>query len=208
MRIFPGLALAIVAMADERGLAPLSRGVFQDWVGSETRGTFSFETADKKAYKCDFNSRTYFEREHKKTSIQAFGSGQQVEVLSERTPEPPRCRALIVRVLTPKTLESPRYGEMRSIVSATESFAPRGHLIYTGVVTSVDDKSFELVTREGKRHSILFRVDTRIGSDGLVVDRRAIPGNKTVQVRAGRTFDNFIEAYSVFWGAIFKPIDR
>jgi hypothetical protein len=210
MRVPAGLVMllfGVPAVCQERGLAPLVRGVFEDWVGSSSHGTFRFLTTDKETYGCAFTSRTYFEREHRRTFITNIEKGQQLEVLSERINEPPRCRALIVRVLTEKVLEGPRYRQ-RPIYSPTESFAPRGDLVYTGVVSRLNEKSFVLRTRDGARHLIQLRADTRFAGSGTPGDRALIPSNRPVQVRAGKTFENDIEAYSIVWGEMLQPVTR
>jgi hypothetical protein len=210
MRFHVGLVIVLAglpASAQDRGLAPLVRGVFEDWVGSSSHGTFRFLTGDKETYGCAFTSRTYFEREHRRTFITNIEKGQQLEVLSERISEPPRCRALIVRVLTEKALESPRYRQ-RPIYSPTESFAPRGDLVFTGVVSRLTEKSFVLRLRDGSRHLIQLRADTRFGGSGTPSDRTLIPANRPVQVRAGKTFENEVEAYSIVWGEMLQPVLR
>jgi hypothetical protein len=210
MRFHVGFVIVLAglpASGQDRGLAPLVRGVFEDWVGSSSHGTFRFLTGDKETYGCAFTSRTYFEREHRRTFITNIEKGQQLEVLSERIAEPPRCRALIVRVLTEKALESPRYRQ-RPIYSPTESFAPRGDLVFTGVVSRLTEKSFVLRLRDGSRHLIQLRADTRFAGSGTPGDRTLIPSNRPVQVRAGKTFENEVEAYSIVWGEMLQPVLR
>jgi uncharacterized protein (DUF2164 family) len=184
-------------------LAPLSRGVWQEWVGSESHGTFLFKTEDQ-THRCAFTSKTYFEREHKRTWVSKIDAGQQVEVLSERMAEGARCRALIVRVLTPKALENPRY-KWRTFQAAAEIVAPRGNVVMTGIVLEHDDYSLKLRTRDGVRHLITLREDTRFMGSGAAVARGELPAYQTIQVRAGKTYDNRVEAYSIVWGEILRP---
>ena len=187
-----------------RGLAPLARGVCQEWVGSESNGSFLFKTLDEQAHRCAFTSKTYFEREHKRTWVSRIESGQQVEVLSERIAEGLRCRALIVRVLTPKALESPRY-KWRTWQAAAEIVAPRGNVVLSGIVLEHDEYSMRLRTRDGKRHLITLRGDTRYTSSGAASGRTDLPSHQTIQVRVGKTYDNKMEAYSIVWGQILRP---
>lgn len=204
MRLLLLLALAGTATGQERGLAPLARGVWQEWVGSESNGSFIFKTADEATYRCAFTSKTYFEREHKRTWVSRIETGQQVEVLSERIADGPRCRALIVRVLTPKALESPRY-KWRTWQAAAEIVAPRGNVVLTGIVLEHDEYSMRLRTRSGTRYLIAFRKDTRFADSGAASERVEMPMNRPIQVRAGRSYDNKYEAFSVIWGEILKP---
>ncbi|MBS1828597.1 MAG: hypothetical protein JST93_25050 [Acidobacteria bacterium] len=184
-------------------LAPLTRGVWQEWVGSDTNGSFLFKT-EEQTHRCAFTSKTYFEREHKRTWVSKIESGQQVEVLSERVQDGTRCRALIVRVLTPKALESPRY-KWRTWQAAAEIVAPRGNVVLTGIVLEHDEYSLKLRTRDGLRHLITLRDDTRFMAAGAASARMDLPAYQTIQVRAGKTYDNRVEAYSIVWGEILRP---
>ena len=204
MRLLLFVACVGTVMGQDRGLAPLARGVWQEWVGSETNGSFLFKTTDDEAHRCAFTSKTYFEREHKRTWVSRIESGQQVEVLSEKQGDGLRCRALIVRVLTPQALESPRY-KWRTWQSAAEIVAPRGNVILTGIVLEHDEFSLRLRTRDGSRYLINLRPDTKFASAGASVERTELPAYQPIQVRAGKTYDNKIEAFSIVWGEILRP---
>lgn len=205
MRVVLLLLLGVgTVYGQDRGLAPLARGVWQEWVGSESNGSFLFKTLDEQAHRCAFTSKTYFEREHKRTWVSRIESGQQVEVLSERITDGLRCRALIVRVLTPKALESPRY-KWRTWQAAAEIVAPRGNVVLTGIVLEHDEYSMRLRTRDGKRHLITLRADTRYTSSGTASGRAELPSYQPIQVRVGKTYDNKMEAYSIVWGQILRP---
>ncbi len=185
----------------DRALAPLVRGVFLLYTGNDANGSFSFEV-DKNTHQCNFTSKTYFERDHRRTNISNISQGQLLEVLSERTIEPPRCRALIVRVITEERLQ---LRQRLRTASPTEYFAPRGNLLFTGVIVRMDNQSFTLRTRAGERHTIQLRRDTRYLDSGLPSEFAAVPLQSPIQVRAGRTYDHNIEAFSLTWGGILRP---
>lgn len=197
------LLLTCSAQAQDKDLAPLTRAVFQHWAGSQTGGVMVFETSDKVSHQCAYSSKTYFERDHRKTDITGIEAGQPLEVLLEKNNEPPRCRALIVRVLTPAAFSAPR--RMRNIPSPTESFAPRGTLLYSGIIVDANHFWLVLRSRNGERQRILLREDTRFFDAGSVTSRTSLPRNKPVQIRAGMTFENEIEAFSIVWGEILQP---
>ncbi len=196
-------ALGVFA-ADEHLPTPLSSGVFVEWTGSDSHGNFVFRTAAQSTYSCAFTGKTYFEREHRRTRVSLIPVGEPVEVLSERLADPPACRALIVRV---GRLAVPQgQGTFRKPwATPTESFAPRGNLLLSGVVVRIDDPYIWLRTRAGENHVIIIRSDTRITAQGLASDRLSIPRNKPVFIRAGRSMDGDIEAYSLAWGDILQP---
>ena len=204
MRALLFVVLLGTASGQDRGLAPLARGVWQEWVGSETNGSFLFKTTDEKAYRCAFTSKTYFEREHKRTWVSRIESGQQVEVLSERLPEGVKCRALIVRVLTPQVLENPRY-KWRGWQSAAEIVAPRGNMVVSGIALEHDEHTLRLRARDGRKYLLTLRSDTRFTGSGMPADRAEIPAYTPLQVRISRTYDNRMEAFSVVWGEILRP---
>lgn len=203
MRVL-AFSVAVLALhGQDAGLAPLTRAVFEHWVGSETGGVMVFQTSDKVSHQCAYSSKTYFERDHRKTEISGLEAGQPLEVLLERNTEPPRCRALIVRVLSPAAAAT--RGRLRTVPSPTESFAPRGTLLYSGVVVDANNYWIVLRTRAGGRQRILLRDDTKFFDEGSPSTRAVLPRTRTIQVRAGKTFDNEIEAFSIIWGEILQP---
>jgi len=111
-------------------------------------------------------------------------------------------RALIVRVITEERLQLRQ--RLRS-ASATEYFAPRGNLILAGVIVRMDHESLVLRTRSGDRHAIQLRRDTKYLEAGLPSNLAAVPLNAPVQIRAGRTYDHRVEAFSLVWGDILRP---
>jgi hypothetical protein len=92
--------------------------------------------------------------------------------------------------------------------AATESFAPRGNLLMTGVVVEAGEEFFLLRKRDGTRQLVQIRKDTHFFGSGEPLDRHGLPLNRPLQVRGGRTFENEIEAFSVIWGDILKPTLR
>ncbi len=198
------LLTASAGVAQDRPLAPLVRGVFQDWMGAEENGMFRFHTADFQEYQCRFTSKTYFEQDHRRTYVSGIAKGQNLEILSERTAEPPRCRALIVRVVELKQHPSRPHPHALPAYSPTETFAPRGNLLITGIVLRVDEGSIVLRNRSGVRQLIQLRADTRYIGSGLLDEKEAMPVGRPVQVRAGKTFEGDVEAFTIMWGEILK----
>lgn len=184
-------------------MAPLVRAVFQFHVGSDSQGSLVVHTPDQQSHRCLFTSKTYFERDQRRTSISRIEPGQTLEILSERTPEPPRCRALIVRVITPELVE--KRTRARHYLTPTEAFAPRGNLVLTGIVVKADHSVLVLRTRQGERHTVQLRRDTRFLKDGLPASSDQLPLHQPLQIRAGKTYDNSIEAFSIVWGEILQP---
>lgn len=204
MLAFAYLLFAGALASDEPLPAPLASGVFVEWSGSDSIGRFVFRTGAQNTFSCGFTGKTYFEKEHRRTRVSLIPAGEPVEVLSERLSDPPSCRALIVRVGRQAVPQG--HGTFRKPWSTpTESFAPRGNLLLSGVVVRIDDPYIWLRTRDGRSHTIIIRPDTRIAAQGVVTDRLAIPFNRPVFIRAGRSIDGDVEAYSMIWGEILQP---
>jgi hypothetical protein len=202
----------VAAFAQELALAPLVRGDFELWTGSDSQGAFTIDVPQVGSRRCAFTSKTYFEKDHKRISISRIEPGQLIEVLSERTAEPPRCRALIVRALNREAIKAAAAAAQRaarirvySNPSPTEWFAPRGNLLYSGIVVRLDQETLMLRLRSGERHLFQLRPDTRYLGAGGVAAHDQVPLNRPLQVRAGRTYDNALEIFSITWGEILQP---
>jgi hypothetical protein len=210
MRIWaglPALFLAGHALAQNPPPPGIFRGTWVEWEGSESSGTFSVRTGDQQTQRCSFNSRTFFERDHKRVMISKLASGDAVEVLLDRIESRTRCMALILRVVNEYAGRPPSVYRslLRGSRSPTETFAPRGHLTYSGVVVRVDERSMLLRTRTAGELTVLLRGDTRYSAEGAPVDRSVLGVNTRVFIRGGKTLENEVEAYAVMWGTILKP---
>lgn len=86
--------------------------------------------------------------------------------------------------------------------SPTESFAPRGQLTYSGVVSDLGAAHLTLQQRKGGRITLRLRPDTRYLREGLVKQQGDLDLQTMVFVRAGRGYDGVIEAFQVVWGGI------
>lgn len=193
-----------LCFASSATLAPLARATLEQWAGSDVSGSITVRTDDGRSHNCSFTPKTYFEANHKRTRVSAIAAGQPLEILSETSGEPPGCRALIVRVLgLEKALPARRHWERPTIPSSL--FVPRGHIVLAGVVTRFTEDVVWIRTRQGERHRLLLRPDTRFAESGHPVDRSALRVNCPVQIRAGRNLESGLEAFSIVWGDIFKP---
>ncbi|MDX1980994.1 MAG: hypothetical protein SFV51_12045 [Bryobacteraceae bacterium] len=198
--------LAFPASAAEGLPAPLATGVLVEWTGSDSLGHLVFRTARDETHRCAFTGRTYFELEHRRTRISSIRTGESLEVLSEKLTDPPSCRALIVRVVRHQAPPAAGAAKLRRpFGSPTESFAPRGNLSLSAVALRFDDPYVWIRTREGKNIMLVLRDDTRLAENGLPALRQAIPMNRPLHIRAGRSAEMELEAYSIFWGDILQP---
>lgn len=207
VRFWPGFVLAIGLMAMVDDLAPIGivRGVL---IGCDaTHLTIGDE--DNRAFKFVTDGRTFIERDHQRVSCANLRTGDRMEVVSDRSNEAgsryarmasvvngdtrPRRRNLIV-ARAPIVQESP-----------TARFAPRGSIIFTGVVLRLESTGLVLRTRLDGEKWILVRRDTLFRDEGLQVESTSLPSGARVFVRAGRNLDGEVEAYEVDWGEILSP---
>ena len=184
-------ALALLAQVEP----PI--GILRGELISATESGLEMRGAGKVVYKCGYDFRTYFERENERITATNIHAGETVEVVADPHPGTSVCYARTVHVIDPNR-KSKRW---RANPSPTESFAPRGDLTYSGVVTRQDSQSVTVKTRTGDV-VLQKRPDTRYLDGGQRAETAAI--NSRVFIRAGRNLDGELEAYQVVWGNILK----
>ena len=183
------------------------RGDLIAWSGTARTGTLTFRGTDDRVFLCVYNQRTYFERARERIAPAALHPGDRLEVVADKQEDSATCYARTVQVLDfppPRTLPGQR-PRLRTSPGATESFAPRGNLTFTGVVMESSSGELILRTRSNERKLILLRQDTRYMGDGQILERANLRVNTRVFVRAGRNIEEELEAYQVVWGDILRP---
>jgi hypothetical protein len=155
---------------------------------------------------CQFDSRTYFERDYAMVTANSLRTGDPVEVLADRKAGSANCYARTVQVIEKRAqLYVPGVrGPADKWMDPTESFAPRGDFMFGGRVAVREPGRLTLITRAGTVHVVL-RPDTRFAGDGLSVEAGELPLNAHVFVRAGMNADGLLEAYQVIWGEMVAP---
>jgi hypothetical protein len=206
MRLWIGFALALSLAAQNRMPTGIVRGDMVSWQGSSTGGEIRIKNADDIIYDCQFDVRTYFERDLQRISVSGLRPGDAVEVVADRKPGSTACYARTVQVVDQhaQKLAPGVRPRLRTSPSPTEAWAPRGNLSIAGVVVNRAKYSLTLKTRNGTE-TLVLRPDTRYVGSGLRVDAEALNVNQRVFVRAGRNLDGDVEAYQVMWGEIVSP---
>ena len=176
------------------------QGDLVSWSGEPKHGEITFRNAENRMYVCIFDERTYFERSKERITAAGLSRGDRVEVLVDHKDAGPQCYARMVQVVDGKRVKS------KMAQSVTEIFAPRGDLTFAGVVLKVLPESLILRTRTHERRTILLRPDTRYLSDGQALERANLLVNTHVFIRAGRNYEDEVEAYQVIWGEILEPV--
>lgn len=205
MRYFPVLAFVgcLAVLGQVKPPLGILRAELLAWDGSWDDGVLRLRLDSGLNYECAFDGRSFFERDRIRISPGRLRPGDQLEVMSDRTTQSSKCFARRIKVILPNTAEEQfAWG---SVTRATEHFAPRGSLTYTGAVSETFDDRFVLRLRGGGRQTIRLRRDTRFFQNGSPASKEALAVNMQVHVRAGFNPDDEVEAYQVFSGEILQP---
>ncbi len=153
---------------------------------------------------CNYDSRTWFERNFEMTRASKLLPGDPVEILADR--KLGACYARTVQVTTnnPHLYTPGVRPPLRAFQSPTESFAPRGDFAFGGWVIHRDPSRVTVRTHAGEIQVVL-RPDTRFSGDGLSLDASSLDINTHVFIRAGRNVDGDLEAYQIMWGELLGP---
>lgn len=175
--------------------------------GGVRTGVVTLRTLEAKVVRCSYDEKTYFERERYRITPVALRTGDRLEIVSDRKISGTEvCVARTVHVLDPITANrlKTRAG-LRSFTSNFDLLMPRGNLTFAGVVTRVEPNVMTIRTRASGPMTVLLRPDTRFLAEGQPVEIGALKVNTHVFVRAGKTFEEEIEAFQVVWGSILDP---
>jgi hypothetical protein len=197
-----GTALAAQTLEN----AALVRGVVLDCDARPT-GELGIRTADSQVLRYQFDPKTYAEREQKLIEASRIQAGEQVEIVSDRTPGSMLRYARTIHVIEPKAPPRPlSQGRLRAHNPNTKLDTVRtGNLTYAGVVYRLNPSRVLIHTRESGDMAILLRTDTRYLENGVMVEAGDLKPNMRVFVRAGKDVYNEVEAYQVIWGSILSP---
>lgn len=184
--------------------AALVRGVVLE-CDAIPSGELSIRTGDNQVLRYQFDQKTYAEREDRLIEAARLAPGEQVEIVSDRTPGTLLRYARTIHVIQPapppKPLSQGRYRATNPKIETVRT----GNLSYSGVVYRLNADRVMIHTREAGDLAIQLRKDTRYLQDGKVVDAADLKPNMRVFVSAGRDLYNEVEAYQVVWGTILTP---
>ena len=171
------------------------------WEGTWEAGELILALEASGDFRCRFDGRTFFEREGRRIPIARLHPGDRLEVMSDRTTHNGHCFARRVKVVTGETVAD----LTRQSIRATEHFAPRGGLQYSGLVIRRDAQVLVLRLRDRTEQSIKLRPDTRFIDAGAPASLANLLINERVFVRAGLNLEDEVEAYQVVRGEILQP---
>lgn len=198
--------LALGGAAQENAPIGFLRGDLVAWSGTPRAGMLTFRTAADRLFQCGFDDKTWFEHENEHIAIGGMRPGDHLELLADHQAPSAECYARTVQIVEasqPRRTAAGKPG-FRVHNSATELFAPRGDMTFSGIVGGMDGKWLTIRSRDGGRHVLLLRTDTRYLGDGLPLEKTNLEPQTLIFVRAGRNLDGDIEAYTIIWGRILE----
>lgn len=188
--------LLLLMSAPLQAQTPMPIGIVRGNLVSRTASEITVRTNGASAA-CFYDAHTYFERERNPMASTGLYIGDPVEVVADRQPGSAACYARTVQVIDPHPRKRPP-----RIESPSESFTPRGDLLFGGVVLRRATNTLTLKTQHGEQ-TLLLRPDTRYWCDGIRSAAKALAVNTRVFVRAGRDSEGNVEVYQASWGAVF-----
>lgn len=207
MRTAAGLLFTFSLLAQTTAPTTTVRGLLLEWEGSAEAGQFSLRARDYHVFVFLSDAVTVFERDGQRISLAGLRQGDDLEVIADPGPETSRRHARTVRVLASSPpRRTPLYqGGLRTYHSPTDWLFPRGNITVAGLVLRIGEDNVRVRTRSQGEQTILLRRDTRYLRDGSRASLADLKVNRWVFIRAGKTFENNLEAYQVVWGEILLP---
>lgn len=211
MRLLASVFFVAVPLIAQQAPAGLVHGSLLTCEIHQGSGELSIRTAGQQVFRFSFDAKTYFERDSELVPPGRLESGDWLEIVSDKLPGSCLRYARTVHVVNRTALLRARRLRQNSSSAdrdALDALFPRGNLTFAGIVERLNGEYLILRTREGETQSIFLRQDTRYLAQGTPVDAAALRTNTRVYIRAGKNFDNQLEAYQVVWGTILKPRAR
>ena len=153
--------------------------------------------------RCGFDSHTWIERDRRRLSMDALEPGTPIEALTDVRSG--RCYTRTIRLSPPTSGSATRRNPLSSFRATLDSIYPRGNLTFGGVVLRRSPTLLVVRTRTEPEKVIRLRDDTRFLDSGSPASVSDVAVNTRVFIRAGKNFENEVEAYQVIWGEIAGP---
>jgi hypothetical protein len=177
------------------------RGSFETWDGRVTNGILRALDANRAAYSCGFDAKSYFEINKQRVTADALRSGDSLEVIVYRKGRDAQCYILTLNVTPPAKPTRAARIDTTPTRPARAAALRHGNRNVSGVVASVDERTITLHTREGEE-TFFLRRDTRYFGSGLPGVIADIHVNQRLAIEAGRNLDGDWEAFQLTWGEL------
>lgn len=189
------------------GQVGIVRGTLASWKGTSVQGEMQIQRSGGELRRCTYDARTMFDRDGQMITIRGINQGERLDIVADTPNGPDSCVARSVHVISTPPAE-PLPGDRQAVTmgyDAMVDIAPRGNLIFTGIVREVTPGHITIRTPRDGLKTLTLRRDTRFIGSGFQVGRQGLALNTEVFIRAGHNFENQIEVYQVVWGKMFPP---
>lgn len=200
---FTGVLFAAALGAQPPAQSEVTPPIVQGTLTSAENGALVVQRVTGAPVRCGFDTHTWIEQDRKRLSVTALEPGAAVEILTDLRAG--RCYTRTVRIFPGGLQALAKRTPMRPVRSIIENIYPRGNLTFGGVVIRRSPTLLVLRTRTEPEKVVRLRDDTRFLDSGTPATAADVAVNTRVFVRAGKSFDNDIEAYQVIWGEIEGP---
>jgi len=193
------LATPIFAQAPVR----LLRGEVVAYAYESGIGEISIRDVLYRVHKCAVTHGTWVELNTKPVTPADVRLMMSAEVVADMRSGGGQCNVLTIYLREPL----PPWPTIRPLATGSflDNLWPRGNMIFTGTVRSLEDGLLVVRTRKGDEQRMRVREDTVFSTGGRVVKPLELEPQQRVQVRAGRGYDGRLEVYQVTWGGILQP---
>jgi hypothetical protein len=200
-RIAVGTLLTTALLAGQEAAPGIVRGT----LGHADGGILEILRLGETPLRCTFDSHTWIERDKKRLQLDALEAGLTVEALTDLRAG--RCYTRTLRLVpaTAARVATVSRRSMPSVQSLVETIYPRGNLTFGAVVIRRSPTLLVVRTRTEPEKILRLREDTRFLDSGAPAMAKDVPVNARVFIRAGKNFENDVEAYQVIWGEIVGP---
>lgn len=209
MRWFVAYFLTVAVLPAQDATQQIT-GDLLEWDAGGAKPAFSIRQTDHRVIRCAFDSSTQFER-NGVSALPGARPGDVIEAAVRGTPGYADCFAQYIKVSDPPVAHRravrPRVN-LRAAQPARPSLDwmfPRGNLTFAGVITQIHPDTVVLRTRQDGPKTFTLRQDTRYLSGGLPAEASSLLVNTKVFIRAGKNFDNQLEAFQIVWGEVLHP---
>jgi hypothetical protein len=166
-------------------------------------GELSVRTASSQVYRFSYDTKTYFERENRRSTPDRLRNGDTVEIVSDNPAGGSLNYARTVHVIERESGLAPQAAR-RAVYRIRAGRVSMGDLTFAGTVSRVYADQMVLRMRQGADQTIALSFDTVFVANGIVVDASALKPAMRVFVRGAKDLDNQVVASQVAWGQILE----
>lgn len=203
MRFLPLLLAAMLVSADDVPPVSVLIGDVLEVENTNGAGALTVRARDNRVHRCTFDGNTWFDRAGAKTTAETAKAQDRIEAVADRGAST-LCHLRTVHMFEPVRPKPAITYQLGKRTPLIDLLAPRGNITFSAVVLRRTPESLFVRTRLDGNKTLVLRNDTRYLRAGLPVEAVNLEVNTRVFIRAGRNFENELEAFQVVWGDILN----